>query len=237
VSPPLLGTIAIVSAFVGRHRRPWSDSEIAQAHAALLHAGEWIEREAIRWAAPLNIALASTYFVAEDDSRADDVEMMFVPEGDTVGPLEARAVTKALIDSSRVAAQLGFRDAVDWWAQIKPRLEADVLVWLLHPRCAGRSLAIPLDQTELSGVSLAVCYARESSFPEPLAGPPFTDPVTVVHELLHLFGASDKYGVPLRDYPPGSVTSRDVMRLNETRLSRLRIDPRTAWEVGWVAGR
>ena len=49
--------------------------------------------------------------------------------------------------------------------------------------------------------------------------------MTVVHELLHLFGATDKYGRSLRDVPPGTVTSRDVMRLSETRLSRLRIDP------------
>jgi hypothetical protein len=28
---------------------------------------------------------------------------------------------------------------------------------------------------------------------EPLIGPPYTDPVTIVHELLHLFGATDKY--------------------------------------------
>ena len=60
-----------------------------------------------------------------------------------------------------------------------------------------------------------------------------TDPVTVVHELLHLFGATDKYGQALRSFVPGSVTSRDVMRLNEERLSRLRVDALTAFEVGW----
>ncbi|MHC5541100.1 hypothetical protein ACYOEI_23000, partial [Singulisphaera rosea] len=112
--------------------------------------------------------------------------------------------------------------------------EADVHVWLLHPRRAGRSLAIPLDRTELRGVSLAVCYAREANFPEPLVGFPFTDPVTIVHELMHLFGASDKYGVPLGSYPAKSVSSRDIMRLSESTLSRLRVDPRTAWEVGWI---
>ncbi len=83
-------------------------------------------------------------------------------------------------------------------------------------------------------MSLAVCYPRESSFPEPLTGSPRVDPVTVVHEMLHLFGATDKYGRSLRDFAPGSVSSREVMRLSETRLSRLRIDPSTAEEIGWV---
>ncbi len=97
-------------------------------------------------------------------------------------------------------------------------------------------MAIPDDLTELIGVSLALCYAREANFPEPLHRPPYTDPVTVVHELLHLFGASDKYAVPLSSFPPGSVTSRDVMRLDSSRLERLRIDRATAAEIGWTTG-
>lgn len=236
-TPPLLGRIALVSLFVGHDDRPWSDDEIAQAHNALFHAGEWIEREAIRWKAPVNLMVADTYFVVnDDDAVGNDVELSFQPEGDGVGPLEAHAVTKALIDTSRAALRLGFRDAVDWMEQIYSRIDADALVWLLLPRRAGRSLAIPLDLTELAGVSLAVCYARESSFPERLTHSPFTDPVTIVHELLHLFGALDKYGTPLRSYPPRSVTSRDIMRLNESRLSRLRIDRQTAREIGWEVG-
>jgi len=88
----------------------------------------------------------------------------------------------------------------------------------------------------VAGVSLAVCYARDENFPEPLDGPPFTDPVTIVHEVLHLFGASDKYGVPLRSFAPKSVTNREVMRLDENSLIRLRIDPLTAREIGWLVG-
>jgi hypothetical protein len=231
-SPPLVGRVVLLSVFIGRDGRGWSDEEIARAHAAMERAGRWVEREAIRWGAAVNLELADTYF-AVDDPEPDDVEVTFVPQGDEVGPFEARAATKALIDTSRAAARLGFRDAADWLARINPRVEADHRVWLLHPRRGGRSLAVPLDDTELAGVSLAVCYAREASFPEPLAGPPFTDPVTVVHELLHLFGATDKYGVSLRSFAPRTVTSRDVMRLNESALSRLRIDPATAREIGW----
>jgi hypothetical protein len=87
----------------------------------------------------------------------------------------------------------------------------------------------------LEGVALAVCYLREASFPEPLPrnASARVDPVTVVHELLHLFGASDKYGHPLREFEPGTVTRHEVMRLSESRLSRLRIDERSARELGW----
>ena len=58
--------------------------------------------------------------------------------------------------------------------------------------------------------------------------------VVVAHELLHTVGATDKYAVPLRSFPPRSVTHREVMRLDETSLLRLRIDPLTAEEIGWL---
>ena len=233
--PRLLGRVAVLSLFIGRDGKPWSDAEIARAHASIERACVWLEREAMRWHAPVNLDLADTYFVDLDPERRD-VEVTFVPEGDTQAPFEAKAVTKALVDTSRTAARLGFRDAADMFAQINARVPADARVWLVHPRCAGRSMAIPVDLTELIGVSLALCYAREANFPEPLRRPPYTDPVTVVHELLHLFGASDKYAVPLAAFPPGSVTSRDVMRLDSSRLERLRIDRATAAEIGWTTG-
>jgi hypothetical protein len=232
--PPLLGRIVLISVFLGRDGRSWSDTEIAQAHAALLRAGAWLEREAIRWSAPVNLDLAGTYFVA-DDHASQDVEIAFSPLGEIMQPFETHAVTKALTSASRAAASLGFADAVALIADVNPRVAADARVWLLHPRQAGHSLAVPRDETELAGVSLAVCYAREANFPEPLDRPPFTDPVTIVHELLHLFGARDKYGVSLRSFPPRSVTSREIMRLDESSLARSRIDPLTTREIGWTS--
>ena len=55
----------------------------------------------------------------------------------------------------------------------------------------------------------------------------------IAHEVLHLFGASDKYGVPLDSFRSGQVTHRDIMRMDARRLERLRVDPLTASEVGW----
>ena len=130
--------------------------------------------------------------------------------------------------------RLGFRDASDLTQAIEGRFQADATVWLLHLRRAGTSLAMIDCETSLQGVNLAVCYCREASFPEPLDGLARTDPVTVVHELLHLFGATDKYNYPLKEFERGSVSSREVMRLSEVRLSRLRVDRLTAREIGWV---
>jgi hypothetical protein len=232
IRPTLLGRVTLISVFVGRDGSGWTDEEIARGHAALERAGTWIEREAGRHAAPVNIGLADTYFRDQDD-EVDDVEVAFANEGDDVGPMEAHASTKSVIAATRAAASLGFADVVDLVGRIDPRVVADARVWLFHVRRAGRSLAIPAEESEVTGVGLAVCFSREASFPEPLKGPGRVDPTTVAHELLHLFGASDKYGQALRSFPRGSVSSRDIMRLNHDQLARMTIDPLTASEVGW----
>ncbi len=232
IRPTLLGQVALISVFVGRDGVGWSDDEIARGHAALERAGLWLEREATRHAARVNIGLADTYFRVQDD-EVDDVEVAFAIEGDDVGPMEAHASTKAVIAASRGAATLGFADVVDLVGRINPRVEADARVWLFHIRRSGRSLAIPAEESEVTGVGMAVCFSREASFPEPLVGTGRVDPTTVAHELLHLFGASDKYGMPLRSFPPRTVSSRDIMRLNHDQLARMTIDPLTALEVGW----
>jgi hypothetical protein len=231
--PPLLGRVVIASLFLGRDGRTWSDAELAESHEAITRAAAWVEREAQRYRAAVNLELASAYFVADDD-EADEVAIGFVAEGDDVGPFEERATTKALLRATRAAARLGFADAPALFRAVERRVAADVTVWLLHPRESGRSFAVPRHFRAPGGLSLAVCYPREASFPEPLNGPARADPVTVVHELLHLFGATDKYGRPLAAFAPRTVSTREVMRLSEDRLSRLRVDPGTAVEVGWV---
>jgi hypothetical protein len=231
-NPSLLGRVTLISVFVGRDGRPWSDLEIAQAHESMISAGLWIEREASRRDAPVNLGLADTFFQVEDEFE-ELVEVAFSAEGDDFGPMEANASTKGIVGASRAAARLGFVDVVDLMERINPRVEADVRIWLFHLRRAGRSLAIPASEGEVSGVGLAVCYSREASFPEALTGRGRVDPTTVAHELLHLFGASDKYGVSLRTFSPDSVSSKDIMRLNFESLARMRIDTLTASEIGW----
>lgn len=231
-TPRLEGRVVWLSLFVGRDGTTWSDAEIALAHRALERAGVWIEQQAAHYAARVNIALPDTYFEARDEV-VEEVAIGFVPEGEAVGPLEIDAELKAIASASRAAARLGFHDLADLVQQSAGWFESDAVVVLLHLRRAGRSIAIPEDISSLPGVQVAVCYAREASFPEPLVGVPFPDPVTMVHEFLHLFGASDKYGIPLSQFPRGQVTARDVMCLHYEALPRLRIDPLTAREVGW----
>lgn len=232
--PPLLGRVALASFFLGRDGTGWADAEVARALASLIRSGEWLEREAIRWGAALNVSVLDTYFAAQDaEGREPEVEIAVLPEGDGEGLFDADAEVKLVASAGRAARSLGFRDVADLVAKTVVAAPVDGLVWVIHVRSTGRSFVVPECDTGMRGVSLAICYAREDDFPGRLVGPPFSDPVTFAHELLHLFGASDKYGVPLASFPKGEVTRLDVMRLEIENLSRLRIDPATAFEIGW----
>ncbi len=231
-NPALLGQVGLLSVFVGRDGHPWTDREINDAHESLRSVARWVEREAMAWSSPVNVGLVDTYFQVEDDHEAA-VELAFVAEGDDIGPMEADSTTKSMAGASRAASLLGFPDVGDLVGQISSKVSADALVWLFHLKSRGRSHAIPAGDRVVQGVGLAICHARESSFPEPLLGPGRVDPTTVAHELMHLFGSSDKYGINLADFPPKSVGRRDIMRLDETRLDRLKIGKLTAREVGW----
>lgn len=232
--PPLLGRVVFASMFLGRDGKGWSDEEIARAHGSLIRAGEWIEREAVRLGVAVNVEVSEVYFAATDPVREPEVALAMISgehgEGISDGDAEVRLVASA----SRAAAVLGFRDVGDLAGQVASRVRADAVIWIIHPRSAGRSFVVGDRETGMRGVHLAICYAREDDLPGRLRGSPFTDPVTIAHEALHLFGASDKYGASLEAFPKESVTARDVMRLDVEVLSKLRIDPGTAAEIGWV---
>ena len=228
----LLGRVAVFSIFVGRDGSLWSDREIQAAYDAMERMGRWIEREAIRHAAPVNIELVDTYF-AVDDPREGEVELSSSLDPYETIIDEAESDLNDLAGASAAVKDLGFADLADLIGQMSRRAEADAVVWIIHVLRCGRSCVEEADRFGDRGVGVALCYAKDSTASGRLTGLPFVDPATLAHETLHLFGATDKYGTPVGSFPPRSVTSLDVMRLDETRLSRCRIDPLTAKEIGW----
>ncbi|AMV39880.1 hypothetical protein [Planctomyces sp. SH-PL62] len=232
--PPLRGRVVLVSLFVGADGRGWSEEEIARHLGALERAAKWMEEQAGDYGAAVGVGVSDVYFQVDGESTPE-TDVVIAQSGGEVGLFEADMTVRALTLMSRAAAAQGFRDAVDFVQEVAARLPDATVAWLLHLRLAGRSYAVPLDRTELDGVSLAFCHARQANFTEPLIRPPVPRAAVIAHEILHLFGAQDKYGWPLSHFPPRSVTRRDVMRLDSERLSELRVDPLTAAELGWTA--
>ncbi len=205
---------------------------------AVFRVGVWIEKEAQHYNAPVNVQLVASYFQLLDPSPPEPQPLQFAPEPGEGGlsPFEELEDIELLASTSRAIRGLGLpgiRDLPKLVQVLGSRLDNDRLAWLLLTRSAGRSFASCERDLGLPGVNLAVIYAAETDLPGPLLGPPHVDPATIAHELLHLFGASDKYGRSLKSFAPRSVTARDIMRLSESRLSRLQVDPLTASELLW----
>ena len=181
----------------------------------------------------MNLELADTYFVFDDDAE-DEVAVGFAQEGDDVGPFEEDATTKALVTATRaaVAARVPRRRR-PVPAPSPPASRPTPTVWLMHPRQAGRSFAVPVEDSALRGrqpgrllpAGIVVPRAADRARPgRPGDGRPRTAaPVR-----------RDRQVRPVapRLRPAVGLVAR-VMRLSETRLSRLRIDPFTAAEIGW----
>ena len=234
-APSMLGEVVLWSIFIGRDGRNWSREEIVDAMSATERAGMWIESEAMRYEAPLNLRVVATYFEGLDPFE-HTVEVGFQQNGREIGPSEGNAEVNAIASASRIARDHGFSDLVDLVQKAQTRVQADRHAWILHMRREGQSFAVVPADSPIPGLSLACCYVREASFSGVLGRFCPVDPVTIAHELLHLFGASDKYGVPLIEFPIGTVGPKDIMRLNYERLSQLRVDPLTAVEIGWPRG-
>jgi hypothetical protein len=220
---------------VDRPESPWTDGEIAEVFRALRVCSAWLARQASRYRVALDAGSDGLYYHTEDPQE-DEVPLGFRGEAGRVTLVSKAGAAHALAVASRWVSRVGFRDIVRFVGHVQRSVAADSWVVLFHPREAGRSFAIPAEISLHRCVELAVCYAQHAPLRGEVRGRIRPSPSTYAHELLHLFGATDKYDVvSLDDFPPGSVTERDIMRCSHYDLEHLRIDPLTAAEIGWPA--
>lgn len=231
-----LGHIALGSFFIGRDGRAWTDREIADTLNALARAARWVEAEAALWSAPLNVSQLSPFVVGMDASpRTPGVLLKGIEEHQSAlfDPTESAQLLHA---AGAIATEHGFASLLDLINTFSANVDADLVIWYLHSLSQGRSHLLAEEEGPALAPRAAICYAREDEPPDRWSGTVVPDPCTFAHELMHAFGATDKYGVSSSHFPPGEVSPHDIMRLDMNRLSQLRIDPMTARELGWWSG-
>ena len=232
----LAGRVALTSFFVDRPDSSWTDAEIWDVLQAVEACASWLMQQASRYGTALEVRSDSLYYHTSD-AREEVVPIGFATAGGQTVPVEALSAGAALALATYWVHQLGFADVVRFLGHVQRSVEVDSWVVLFHLREAGRSFAVPADISLHRCVELAICYPQNAVLRRGLHGPVRPRPALYAHELLHLFGATDKYDViSLHDFAPGSVTERDIMRTGSRRLERLRIDPLTAAEIGWPTG-
>ena len=232
----LSGRVVISTIFVSSEYRPWTDEEIGRSLTAVERACRWLEREAIRWKASVKLEVAGGYFALPSEPF-EEPDINLADQGHDLGLVAIGEWEWILKGLNHAVPALGATDFVAFIEAVEQEFEeADEVVWLVFPRQAGRSFALPRHEALTGGANLAVCYAVDSNFPEPLRGAePRVDPATIAHEFLHLFHASDKYGKRLDRFERGTVTRFDIMRMSPARSFRSnRVDLATAREIGWA---
>lgn len=229
----LAGHVALVSFFVDRPGSSWSEPEICDIFGAVEVCADWLTQQASRYNTALTMRSDSLYYHATDP-REEVVPIAFQSVAGQMVPVEAVNAASALAAPTYWVHRLGFADIVRFMGHVQRSVDADSWVVFFHPREAGRSFAVPAHRSLHRCVELAVCYPQYAILRSGVHGPFRQDPAVYAHELLHLFGATDKYDVTsLEVFPSGSVTERDIMRSGSRRLQRMRIDPLTAAEIGW----
>jgi hypothetical protein len=212
-SPPepaesrLLGRVVMASVFLGRDGRAWQPEEIRSVIRALERAVTWLVSEADAWGASVRFEILREVAIGTDASPRRPHALEYGLQENESTLFDAEESSELLRAASVVAARLGFRDFPTLAAVIAARLGADHVVWFLHNLSQGQSHYLDPAHTGVPGLRVAACYAREDEPATHWAGPVFADPATYVHELLHAFGATDKYGGSTRRYPRGEVSS------------------------------
>lgn len=236
--PRLRGEVVVASLFAGAYGRDWSDEEVARARAALARALGWIEAEARAWGVEVKIDGEGEVFrgASPPGMAVEPVALTRASQEWEEWLMEADEPTRDFAHASRSAATIGRRDFIALAEEVRQRRgDASAVVWIFHPLRQGQPYALATDHSPIAGVALAVCPALDDSQSGPLLGEAAPDSATYAHELLHLFGATDKYGTALSRFDRSMVSSRDVMRDGFGSLSAMRIDALTARELGWDA--
>jgi hypothetical protein len=229
----LADRVALVSFFVDRPESSWTDAEICEVLGAVEECARWISEQASGYGVGLEVFSDPLYYHASDP-REHLVPIGFQTAGGRTVPVEAESAAQCVALASYWPPRLGFADIVRFFGHIERSIDADSWAVLFHPREAGRSYALPAKLSLHPCVELVVCYPQHAVLRGEVEGPLRPSPAVYAHEVLHLFGASDKYDtISLKDFPSRSVTDRDIMRCRNWRLKRLRIDPLTAAEIGW----
>ncbi len=235
--PGLFGQVALVPIFLGVEAQRWHDRDLARILKTVIAASEWIEAQAIARQIPVNLDLSRTVFVWDETVAADRSDAMRAWGVEPDGSLHEfpEGVDRTLEHLRLALKGEGLGDPVAFAARLRNRINADVVLLVLVPDRLGRSYAM-VDRPPLAirGVSYIVCYPGYAPLEDTRRGPVNLERATVAHEILHAFGAEDKYDRSLDDFPPGLVDRSEIMRMDSTRLKDLRIGPLTAMEIGWT---
>ena len=192
-SKRLRGRVVLLSCFLQRGGRPFSEDAKRNYYAALRDATLWLEEEAKKFRVPLT--LESMHFD--------------IPVAKDATPRDGFRLVKDFLRSATV------KEAQEYYEK---RLGADETPFLLVFDEEGRSFAFEEAVGLAAEDELSVVFRKKDGYSS----------FTVIHELLHQFGAQDLYF-------PAAVRERAERYFQNSimGIGKQEMDDLTAYLIGW----
>ena len=217
----LKGSTLIVNCFVSARRYKWKATEKKEILAKQAEGLEWLKNQALnRNITDLSFSISNIGF--ENDIQISKIESDIEPRRLKVNwvPLVLNAA--------------GFNDLPSFYDSIKKESKADNIVVLIFAKDRGRSYAQSSGSNSKNNIRFlegAVIYDQSFNGDEMTSA-------TILHEMLHLFGARDIYTSKTKDADAEekmrSVFHRSIMLATHRDIKPLIIEQLTAWCIGWT---
>jgi hypothetical protein len=218
----LKGKTYVINCFVSDDKRGWKTEDKKLMIALEAEGLGWIQWYKKDWGIT-DISFDIFNMGMEQDIKVENIER-------TEDITKLKSVTVPIV--MRAA---GYNDLSAFYDSVKNATQADNILLMIFAKKASRSYALPSNSNYESNERFlegAVVF-RETYYEKP------TSASTIIHEMLHLFGARDIYHDKQMDRDADiekkmtTVFPNSIMLETYREIGELRMDQLTAWCIGW----
>lgn len=218
----LCGRIFVLSVFVAPHHNPWRVADIERQKQKVFEAERWLRMQALRYGKDVEFVNAA--FGADGSFLDDDI-----PVGGHT--------RNSYYYAGNILRKMGFSDPQDFVRWTRCKAGCPQCLTIVFPNTCGRSFASPVSRRLHShnpvryNLEGCIVYRKDDE-----GCTHETNPATVAHEMLHLFGAWDLYELDSGDRNRADKTAlmfpNSIMLRTHCDIWQLQIDEINAWLVG-----
>lgn len=216
------GKTKVINCFISVGKHDWKKEDKQGILAVQDHGYQWIIRQGSKYWGVNDVSFTTSTIGLDNDIKVAKIERAEEPS--KLNVLWVQLVLNAI----------GYSRPMDFYDSVKKAEAVDNVVVLVFAKRGGRSYAQPAysdDTNNARFVEGAVLYS------ETTAGSTLNE-ATIVHEMLHLFGAWDLYNSSAQrqevEDKARRVFPNSIMLDTHRDINPLFIDQINGWCIGWT---
>ncbi len=214
----LKGNIYILSVFITTPNKKWTYDEKTDLVSSQIKAQEWLKKQAKLYG--VDISFENGFYGLKSDIYVDEIKSI-------------KEMYEARLDwVYQVLTKIGYSSPLEFLERLKNTKDCANALVIIYANESGRSYAVPYStgrNKEKYFFEGCTVYRKDTYYQ-------YTCAATIVHEILHLFGAWDLYKLDKTDkaraQKANELFHNDIMIGGTCDLETLKIDKLTAWLVG-----